>query len=82
LERAFLIGSGHISPEILATDVGSPDPNQRLPLGGFQAAIDHAEKQLLQEALRNSAGNKSAAAAALSMKPSTFRDKLAKHGLG
>ena len=82
LERAFLIGSGHISPEILATEVGSPDPNQRLPLGGFQAAIDHAEKQLLQEALRNSAGNKSAAAAALGMKPSTFRDKLAKHGLG
>ena len=82
LERAFLIGAGHISPEILATEVGSPDPNQRLPLGGFQAAIDHAEKLLLQEALRNSAGNKSAAAAALSMKPSTFRDKLAKHGLG
>ena len=82
LERAFLIGGGHITPEILATEVGNPDPNQRLPLGGFQAAIDHAEKQLLQEALRNSGGNKSAAAAALGMKPSTFRDKLAKHGLG
>jgi DNA-binding protein Fis len=51
-------------------------------VGGFQAAIDHAEKQLLQEALRNSGGNKTAAAAALGMKPSTFRDKLAKHGLG
>ncbi|MCC6125367.1 MAG: sigma-54-dependent Fis family transcriptional regulator [Pirellulales bacterium] len=82
LERAFLIGAGRITPEILATEVGGPDPNQRLPLGGFQAAIDHAEKQLLQEALRNSSGNKSAAAAALGMKPSTFRDKLAKHGLG
>lgn len=82
LERAFLIGSGNITPEILATEVGSPDPNQRLPVGGFQAAIDHAEKQLLQDALRNSNGNKSAAAAALGMKPSTFRDKLAKHGLG
>jgi DNA-binding NtrC family response regulator len=82
LERAFLIGSGYITPEILATEVGSPDPNQRLPVGGFQAAIDHAEKQLLQDALRNSNGNKSAAATALGMKPSTFRDKLAKHGLG
>jgi len=51
------------------------------PVGGFQAAIDHAEKQLLQEALRNTNGNKTAAAA-LGMKPSTFRDKLAKHGLG
>jgi DNA-binding NtrC family response regulator len=82
LERAFLIGSGEITPDILAGEVGGPDPNQRLPVGGFQAAIDHAEKQLLQDALRNSAGNKSAAAAALGMKPSTFRDKLAKHGLG
>jgi DNA-binding NtrC family response regulator len=82
LERAYLIGAGHITSEILTTEIGGPDPNQRLPVGGFQAAIDHAEKQLLQDALRNSAGNKSAAAAALGMKPSTFRDKLAKHGLG
>jgi DNA-binding NtrC family response regulator len=82
LERAYLIGAGHITSEILSTEIGGPDPNQRLPVGGFQAAIDHAEKQLLQDALRNSAGNKSAAATALGMKPSTFRDKLAKHGLG
>ena len=82
LERAYLIGSGRITAEILSAELGSPDPNHRLPIGGFQAAIDHAEKQLLQEALRNSNGNKSAAAAALGMKPSTFRDKLAKHGLG
>ena len=82
LERAYLIGGGAITAEILATEIGGPDPNQRLPVGGFQAAIDHAEKQLLQDALRNSGGNKTAAAAALGMKPSTFRDKLAKHGLG
>jgi two-component system, NtrC family, response regulator PilR len=82
LERAYLIGAGHITAEVLAAELGSPEANQRLPIGGFQAAIDHAEKQLLQEALRNSSGNKSAAAAALGMKPSTFRDKLAKHGLG
>ena len=82
LERAYLIGGGDITAEILATEIGGPDPNQRLPVGGFQAAIDHAEKQLLQDALRSSGGNKSAAAAALGMKPSTFRDKLAKHGLG
>jgi DNA-binding NtrC family response regulator len=82
LERAYLISGGHITPEILTGEIGGPDPNQRLPAGGFQAAIDHAEQQLLQEALRNSGGNKSAAAAALGMKPSTFRDKLAKHGLG
>ena len=82
LERAYLIGGGSITAEILAAEISVPDPNQRLPVGGFQAAIDHAEKQLLQDALRNSGGNKTAAAAALGMKPSTFRDKLAKHGLG
>jgi DNA-binding NtrC family response regulator len=81
LERVYLIGGGHVTAEILSGEIGGPDPNQRLPVGGFQAAIDHAEKQLLQEALRNSGGNKTAAAAALDMKPSTFRDKLAKHGL-
>ncbi|MCE5267909.1 MAG: sigma-54 dependent transcriptional regulator [Planctomycetaceae bacterium] len=82
LERAYLIGGGAITPETLAAEIGGLDPNQRFPVGGFQAAIDHAEKQLLQDALRNSGGNKTAAAAALGMKPSTFRDKLAKHGLG
>ncbi len=82
LERTYLIGSGRITAEILAAEIGGPDPNQRFPVGGFQAAIDHAEKQLLQDALRNSGGNKTAAAAALGMKASTFRDKLAKHGLG
>lgn len=82
LERVYLIGGGNITTEVLTGEIGGSDPNQRLPVGGFQAAIDHAEKQLLQEALRNSGGNKTAAAAALGMKPSTFRDKLAKHGLG
>ena len=52
-----------------------------LPTGGFQAAVERAEKQLLTSALRACQGNKSAAAAALNMKPSTFRDKLNKYGL-
>ena len=82
LERVYLISGGHLTAEIFRNEIGGPDPNQRLPIGGFQAAIDHAEQQLLQEALRTSGGNKTAAAAALGMKASTFRDKLAKHGLG
>ena len=81
LERALLIGDGAITADVLAGQIGDPDPERKRPLGGFQAAIDHAEKQLLQDALRAADGNKTAAAAALGMKPSTFRDKLAKHGL-
>ena len=52
------------------------------PAQGFQAAMDRAERELLEGALRKANGNKTAAAAVLGMKPSTFRDKLAKHGLG
>jgi len=83
LQRVCLIGEGRITRDVLAGEIGGPaeSPKPILPRG-FQAAIDHAEKQLLQEALRNSGGNKTAAAAALGMKASTFRDKLAKHGLG
>ena len=54
----------------------------RRPAGDFQAAMDQTERELLDNALRAAGGNKTAAAAALGMKPSTFRDKLAKHGLG
>ena len=49
--------------------------------GGFKAAMDYAERQLLLSALTASKGNKTAAAASLGMKPSTFRDKLAKHDI-
>jgi DNA-binding protein Fis len=44
--------------------------------------MQQTERDLLEQALQASGGNKTAAAAALGMKPSTFRDKLAKHGLG
>ena len=84
LERAFLVGGGHISAELLAAEMvtHAPSGSRALPAGDFQAAIDQTERELLLSALKASGGNKSAAATALGMKPSTFRDKLAKHGLG
>ncbi len=91
LERAWLVGGGHISVELLQADLGlgaaptdraAGDPSpETAQASGFKAAMDFAEKQLLVDALQNSGGNKTAAAQALGMKPSTFRDKLAKHGL-
>ena len=82
LERALLIGGGRITAEIARHEIrgfkpGGPDN----PAGGFQATVNRTERELLEEALRASGGNKTAAAASLGMKPSTFRDKLAKHGL-
>lgn len=95
LERAWLIGGGRISAEFLEADLddamsdgagGDPldllaDPGRVREGGGFKAAMDFAEKQLIVEALRVSNGNKTAAAHSLGMKPSTFRDKIVKHGL-
>ncbi|MHB8971769.1 MAG: sigma-54-dependent transcriptional regulator [Pirellulaceae bacterium] len=96
LERAWLVGGGQITAELLAHDLSATDaadseppsfeaiwsdPSRIADCGGFKAAMDFAEKQLLVDALRTSGGNKTAAANVLGMKPSTFRDKLAKHGL-
>jgi DNA-binding NtrC family response regulator len=89
LERTYLIGGGYVSADLIETEMGSPPPpesgatsSQPPPTQGFQAVMDHAEKQLLMNALEASGGNKTAAANALGIKPSTFRDKLSKHGLG
>jgi DNA-binding NtrC family response regulator len=82
LERSYLVGSGTISADLLEAEMSAVPSTQPAPSGNFHAAIEQAERQLLAEALNASGGNKTAAAAALGMKPSTFRDKLAKHGLG
>jgi DNA-binding NtrC family response regulator len=84
LERAFLVGGGQITAELLGAEMQTQAAAtaRPLPAGDFQAAIEQTERELLLSALKASGGNKSAAAAALGMKASTFRDKLAKHGLG
>jgi len=86
LERGFLVGNGRITAELLRAEMGGLDGGAsgepaETPQG-FQAAMDRAERELLENALRQAQGNKTAAAAALGMKASTFRDRLAKHGLG
>jgi len=82
LERAYLIGSGHITAELLAAEISALPGQPGTAGGNFQSKIDQAERELLENALKAAGGNKTAAATSLGMKPSTFRDKLAKHGLG
>ena len=79
LERAYLVVRATLQRRSIADHAGMP-PCAAIN-GGFQAVMDQAERRLLENALNASGGNKTAAAAALGMKPSTFRDKLAKHGL-
>ena len=82
LERAFVLGSGNgritrdlLTPEMEAIHEGLAAS------GGFNVAVNQTEQELLQQALKEANGNKSAAARALGMRLSTFRDKLKKHGL-
>jgi DNA-binding NtrC family response regulator len=98
LERCYLVGGGNLTAELLGAEMtGIAPPGMarhagnmhhagqaaNLPQGGdFQATMEQTERELLERALRTAGGNKTAAATALGMKPSTFRDKLAKHGLG
>jgi len=80
LERAFLLGNGHITPDLLTPEMGA-DPNALAAAGRFNIAVNQTEKELLGKALEEAHGNKSAAARALGMRLSTFRDKLRKHNL-
>ncbi len=88
LERAFLVSGGHITTDVLSAELGgiraAPEKPaaKSPPAGDFHAAMQQTEKQLLEQALLAADGNKTAAATRLGMKPSTFRDKLNKHGLG
>ena len=81
LERAFLVGSGHITRDLVTAEMDGIGSQSSFDGEGFRAVMEHAERRLLEDALRASGGTKTAAAAALGMRPSTFRDKLAKHGL-
>jgi DNA-binding NtrC family response regulator len=80
LERAFLTGNGQITVDLLATEpiLAEPEPTQT---GPFKDVVMQTERELLERALMHADGNKSAAARLLGMKFSTFRDKLARHGL-
>ena len=80
LERSFLTGNGDITVDLLATEaiLADPAPTQT---GPFKDVVMQTERELLERALMHAGGNKSAAARLLGMKFSTFRDKLARHGL-
>ena len=72
-----------ITGELLLAELAGRGRSARgRPAAPFHDTIDKTERELLDSALQAAGGNKSAAAAALGMKLSTFRDKLVKHGLG
>ncbi|MBN2023026.1 MAG: sigma-54-dependent Fis family transcriptional regulator [Pirellulales bacterium] len=81
LQRVYLVGGGAITANLLLGELHAAARKLQVSSGPFHEMIDKTERELLQGALEATGGNRSAAAAALGMKLSTFRDKLAKHGL-
>ncbi|HNR34791.1 MAG TPA: sigma-54 dependent transcriptional regulator [Candidatus Hydrogenedentes bacterium] len=73
------VGCQDLPPEIRCGNLESPQENGHPQ--SFKKAIESNERSLLIEALKKTGGNQSRAAASLGMKLSTFRDKLAKHGI-
>ena len=80
LERAFLLGNGHITRDLLMPEMEATHEGLAAS-GRFNIAVNQTEKELLSQALKEANGNKSAAARALGMRLSTFRDKLKKYSL-
>lgn len=80
LERAFLLGNGSVTPDSLMPEMDVAHEGHARA-GRFDVAVSQTERELLQRALKEAGGNRSAAARALGMSLSTFRDKLKKHNL-
>ena len=81
LERAFLLGNGSITRDLLIPEMEVAHEGHATS-GRFNIVVNQTEQKLLHQALEEANGNKSAAARALGMKLSTFRDRLKKHSLG
>jgi two-component system response regulator HydG len=81
LERAFLLGNGNITRDLLMSEMETTHEGREAG-GRFNVVVNQTEQKLLHQALEDANGNKSAAARALGMKLSTFRDRLKKHSLG
>ncbi len=80
LERAFLLGNGCITRDLLTPEMEVAHEGLAAS-GRFNIEVNQTEQELLHQALKEANGNRSAAARALGMRLSTFRDKLKKHNL-
>jgi DNA-binding NtrC family response regulator len=83
IEQLVAVNNGtDISVEDIPIELKLPS-SQKLDntpsLTSFHEIIKSTERELIAWAMRKTQGNKTQAARLLSMKPSTFRDALAKH---
>jgi DNA-binding NtrC family response regulator len=83
VERLTTVGGGKdITAEDIPLDIKLPTHislNETLNEISFHEIIHSTERELIAWAMKKAEGNKTQAAKLLKMKPSTFRDALAKH---
>lgn len=83
VERLVTMTKGrNITAEDIPLEVklpAPPQPDETLSPTSFHDIIRSTERELIAWAMKQTKGNKTQAARLLSMKPSTFRDSLAKH---
>ncbi len=83
IERLVTVYNGNeITKEDIPIEIKLPTSQQldtTPSLTSFHEIIKSTERELIAWAMRKTKGNKTQAARLLSMKPSTFRDALAKH---
>ncbi|MDR2771266.1 MAG: sigma 54-interacting transcriptional regulator [Clostridiales Family XIII bacterium] len=82
IERAAnYVWDGEIEPENLPAQILEAAPASGPPRGSYRDALLDFEREKLSAVLRETNGNKSAAARMLRMSRSAFYDKLTKYGL-
>ncbi len=80
LKRTDTITPADLPPELLTSGEFADDACHACR-SSFEESVEALERRLLTNALRQADGNKAKAADLLKLKPSTLRNKLAKHGL-
>jgi len=81
LENALALGRGELAPDIVCASIEWPSDSKPPCEENLKEKMERIERESLLQALRACGGNKTAAARSLGLKPSTFRDKLAKYGI-
>ncbi|MHC4955329.1 MAG: sigma 54-interacting transcriptional regulator [Planctomycetota bacterium] len=85
VQRVLALQRGVISPDLLSLSVFSGDPEAvpptQLPEGGLKELVESLEKRVIADTLKRVEGNKTRAAAILSLSRLGLRKKMERYGL-
>jgi len=85
IERLMALHRGVITPDLLSLAVYSGDPEAvpptQLPEGGLKELVESLERRVITDTLKRVAGNKTRAAALLSLSRLGLRKKIERYGI-